>query len=44
MKNGSTPLIYAAELGFTEIVSILLDRGAKINAKDKVQYGGLVYM
>jgi hypothetical protein len=31
-----TPLHYAAEGGHTEVVSLLLDKGANIEAKDKV--------
>ncbi|RYP49442.1 hypothetical protein DL768_004852 [Monosporascus sp. mg162] len=33
--EGQTPLLWAARNGYTEIVQLLLDSGAKIGAKDK---------
>ena len=34
IKDGPTPLIFAAVKGHTEIVNILIDKGADVNAKD----------
>ncbi|HLA50394.1 MAG TPA: ankyrin repeat domain-containing protein, partial [Thermodesulfovibrionia bacterium] len=33
MANGITPLIMASKYGHTDIVKILLDKGADVNAK-----------
>ena len=35
-KNGSTPLMKAAEGGHVECVRLLLDKGATVNRYDKV--------
>ncbi len=37
-RDGTTPLMFAAHLGYTEIVRSLLDAGANINLKRK-RYG-----
>ena len=37
-QYGKTALIQAADGGHTEIVTLLLDRGADINHKDDVSY------
>ena len=37
-QNGKTALCHAAGGGRTETVTLLLDRGADINHKDKVSY------
>ena len=34
-KDGETVLMYAARGGNTDIVNLLLDKGAKVNATDK---------
>ncbi len=33
-KNAMTPLLWAAQHGHTDVVKLLLDRGADVNAKD----------
>ena len=33
-NSGSTPLIYAARNGRTEVLKALIDKGAEVNAKD----------
>ena len=38
MQNGHTPLILAARMGRTEIVALLLEKGADKDAKDKVSH------
>lgn len=40
--NGKTPLIYAAELGHADMVKLLLDKGANINAMGKDWQGNAV--
>jgi len=35
-KNGTTPLHFACQFGQTEMVLALIDRGADINAKNKI--------
>ena len=35
-KQSNTPLIMATKKGMTDIVQLLLDRGADVNRKDKV--------
>ena len=37
IQNGITPLYRAAEEGYTEIVKMLLETGADIDATDKVK-------
>ena len=34
-ENGETPLMAAARLGQVEVMKMLLDRGANVNARDK---------
>lgn len=34
LKNGQTPLMYAAAMGFGDVVQLLLEHGADKNAKD----------
>ena len=41
-QRGDTPLHWAAEKGYTEIVSLLISNGAGINSKNNVSI--LVYM
>ncbi len=41
-KYGSTPLIYAAQAGHTDVVKLLLDNGADINAKTKLGQTALI--
>ena len=36
MQNGSTALILAAQMGHTDLVTQLLDRGADVNATPDV--------
>ena len=36
-QDGCTPLIYAAASGATETAAMLIDRGANLEAKDKVR-------
>jgi ankyrin repeat protein len=40
---GDTPLIVASLIGNEEIIKILLDAGAEVNAKDKGGYTALVW-
>ena len=37
LQSECTPLHYAAENGHTEVVSLLLEKGADIEAKDPVE-------
>ena len=37
-QDGQTALLYAASKGFTEIVKLLLEKGAKVNVFDKVSH------
>jgi ankyrin repeat protein len=37
-KSGKTPFLSAVEKGYKEIMSLLLERGAEINATDQVLY------
>lgn len=41
-KYGATALIYAAQEGHTDIVKLMLDRGADINAKSKIDQTALM--
>ena len=34
-KNGQTPLHHAAERGYTEVAQTLIERGARVDSKDK---------
>lgn len=43
-KYGFTALVWAAGKGNTEIVKLLLSKGADVNAKDKAVYGGTALM
>ena len=43
-QNNNTALIYAEYQGFTEIVKLLLDKGADLNATDKVSHCMCVYV
>ena len=36
LQGGSTPLSWAAYLGYVEVASLLLDRGADPEARDEV--------
>ena len=36
LQNHETPLHYAAREGHTDVVQLLIDKGADINAKNKV--------
>lgn len=42
-EEGTAPLIYAACFGYTEIVSTLLDHGAKVNQQDTNQWTALMW-
>jgi hypothetical protein len=37
-QNGSTPLYTAAQNGYASVVTLLVERGADVNAKDKVRH------
>ena len=41
MQNGSTALILAAQMGHTDLVTQLLERGADINATPQVSHTDL---
>ena len=43
-QNGNRALIYAATGGFTEIVKLLLDKGADLNVTNKVSHCMCVYV
>ena len=41
-QNGRSALMLAAEMGHTEIAALLIERGADIQAKDKVRSDSLL--
>lgn len=43
-KEGETPLIKATKMRNIEIVELLLDKGAKVSAVDKVRLGVIMVM
>ena len=42
IQNHQTPLHLAAKEGYTDIVQLLIDKGADIHAKDKVRCDGIL--